>query len=161
MADSFADLGGGDIDRPTFQMPQTKDPWGRHREGTGPRDHNKLDKAGKRFGIPPLGQLRDMVCTHQIEQSRRRVALLEDPDGFYRVAHTTTVQFNRVNLAASLTSQCQSQPAQPFSPSAGCRPGLKGDWEAGMKTNRSRFNSSRAAWATRRCPRWTGSNEPP
>jgi hypothetical protein len=63
------------------------------------------------------------------------------------------------------TRSCRPVPgaaaASACGPGAGSRCGLNGDCAAGMKKMRWSPTSSKAARATRRCPKCTGSNDPP
>ncbi len=132
---SSANLRGGNAQRKTREGPPAE--WGGERTFRLPRPWYDYEfQQPRQFaGLPPLGQQRHMIRADQIKKLRVGKTAEVIPHGFYGVGDSTAPGF--------LLS------------------GLKGDCAAGTKKSRVKASSSRAAWATNKWPRWTGSNEPP
>ena len=159
-----ANLRGGDAQRKASQESSRETARANGALGLpGPWYDHELDQPGQFCGLAPLWQLRQVVAADQVKRVRAWEALRRNP-GRYRWCR-------RRRRAGFPARRARTRFCPPMPGAAGAN-ALGGRQEAALGLERrlrrrdketavARPSSSRAACATSRCPRCTGSNEPP
>jgi len=73
---------------------------------------DEFDEPGQFIRIAPLGQLRHVVCAHEIKQLRAGKTSDVIAKGIDRVGNTAALDFQVVDFAIGLAGQRQSQQTQ-------------------------------------------------
>jgi len=110
--DAFADLGGGNAQRPAAQGVKAEGFGAGTRRRTRTWDHDEIDERGQVVGVAPLGQGWDVVGTNQPVKGGTGETGRAGADGVDGIAGAAASQFKIVHLEFGMTGEGDAQPAE-------------------------------------------------
>lgn len=124
-----ANLRRGKPKRKTFQHANPKARWGCRRARPGARNRHKFNQPGQFVGSSPLGQLRDVVRTDEIEERCARTTTCVVANGIDCKRRAATPNLLIIQFVLRISRQGQSQDTEANLSRSGLAFGL--EWRLG------------------------------